>query len=200
MAKKLSIPQIKTSAEKQQKNFAAASDPLDILQETDLSTANLEELKLVVKDAHSAFQSHMVSALQAALIAGSALLAAKKEFSYDRNVGGFRGWVNELGISRATSYRYMDLAENKEIVSQAETLSDAIALLSQFKAEQKSSLTENELPRFKKRRTTLTLSQDRDEKLAMIAEAKGVEVNLLISEVLDRWLARQKDPEQIDVS
>lgn len=198
-AKKLSIPKVRTSALKQQDNFAHAAGSLEHLQSQDLSKANLNELATVVQQAHDAFQSHMVSALQAALVAGNALVLAKEKFLYDRKVGGFRGWVIELGISRATSYRYMDLAQNRNIVSQAETLSDALELLARHKAEQRALQATEESPSMKKRRATLTLSSERDQKLEMIAESKGVEVSLLISEVLDRWLSRQKNPEQIDI-
>lgn len=200
MAKKLSIPEVRSSAQRQQENFAQAADPLDLLQTKDLSKASLNELASVVQEAHNSFQSHLVSALQAAFVAGNALILAKEQFSYDRNVGGFRGWVSEIGISRATSYRYMDLAQNREIVSQAETLSDALALLAEHKAKQRALLDASNTPELKKRRTTLTLSSERDDKLKMIAEARGVEVSSLISEVLDRWLSRQKNPDQIDIS
>lgn len=197
--KKLSIPKVRTSALKQQDNFAQAADSLDHLQAQDLSKANLNELACVIRQAHDAFQSHMVSALEAALVAGNALVFAKEKFLYDRKVGGFRGWVNELGISRATSYRYMKLAQNRDIVSQAETLSDALELLARHKAELRTLQASEDKPSVKKRRATLTLSSERDQKLEMIAESKGVEVSLLISEVLDRWLSRQKNPEQIDI-
>lgn len=200
MAKKLSIPSMRSSAVQQQAVFSQAADPLIQLETVELNGSSLEQLAKIVKEAHNSFESHLVSALQAALIAGKALTVAKQQFVYDRNVGGFRGWVSELGISRSTSYRYMDLAQHSEIVSQAETLSEATALLSQYKAEQRALRASKVTTNFIKRRTTLTLSKERDAKLESLAEAKGVEVSSLITEVLDRWLARQRDPQKIDVT
>lgn len=200
MAKKLTIPSARSSALQQQETFAQASDPLVELETVELGTANLEELAAVVQQAHIAFQSHLVSALQAALIAGKALLAAQKMFKYDRDIGGFRGWVADLGVSKSASYRYIDLAKHDEIVSQAGTLSEAMELVSQYKAEQRAAQEIDVVPVFKKRRTTLTLDSDKDTKLEQLAAAKGVEVSLLITEVIERWLSRQKTPEEIDIS
>ena len=194
MAKKLSIPSVRSTAIQQQEVFAQASDPLAILETIELETSDLEELEKVVKEAHNAFQSHLVSALQAALIAGRALLAAKELFSYDRNVGGFRGWLNEIGISKSASYRYIDLAKHSEIVSQAGTLSEAMNLVTQYKAERRATLERVARPSFKKRRATLTLEADKDAKLEQLAAAKGIEISLLITEILERWLSRQKTP------
>lgn len=200
MAKKLTIPSARSSALQQQETFAQASDPLVELETVELGTANLEELAAVVQQAHIAFQSHLVSALQAALIAGKALLAAQKMFKYDRDIGGFRGWVADLGVSKSASYRYIDLAKHDEIVSQAGTLSEAMELVSQYKAEQRAAQEIDVVPVFKKRRTTLTLDSDKDTKLEQLAAAKGIEVSLLITEVIERWLSRQKTPEEIDIS
>lgn len=200
MAKKLTIPSARSSALQQQETFAQASDPLVEIETVELGTANLEELAAVVQQAHIAFQSHLVSALQAALIAGKALIAAQKMFKYDRDIGGFRGWVADLGVSKSASYRYIDLAKHDEIVSQAGTLSEAMELVSQYKAEQRAAQEIDVVSVFKKRRTTLTLDSDKDAKLEQLAAAKGVEVSLLITEVIERWLSRQKTPEEIDIT
>jgi hypothetical protein len=200
MAKKLTIPDVRSSAIQQQETFALASDPLTELETIELGTANLEELATIAKQAHNAFQSHLVSALQAALIAGKALLAAKEMFNYNRDIGGFRGWVAELGISKSASYRYIDLAKHDEIVSLAGTLSEAMKLVSQYKAEQRAEQDIDVTPIFKKRRTTLTLEADKDAKLELLAAARGVEVSSLIADVVERWISRQKTPNEIDVS
>lgn len=198
MPKKLSIPSVRASAAQQQENFAQAANSLIKLESVELDGASLDDLALIVREAHQSYQSHLVSALQAALIAGRALIEAKQKFVYNRDVGGFRGWVTDVGLSRSTCYRYIDLAQHNEIVSQAETLSEALELLSQYKAEKralKSAESSNEL---RKRRATLTLKKERDEKLEAIAASRGIEVSSLIVDVLDKWLARQAYPHQID--
>jgi hypothetical protein len=195
MVKKLTIPKIRStssSAIQQQETFAQASDPLAELETLELEGAELEELGNIVKQAHSAFESHLVSALQAALIAGRALLAARDVFNYDRDVGGFRGWVEDLGLSKSASYRYIDLAKHDAIVSQAGTLSEAMSLVAQYKAEQRASQQIEVVPQFVKRRTTLTLDSAKDAKLEQLATDRGVEVSALVVEVIDRWLSRQK--------
>jgi Ribbon-helix-helix protein, copG family len=196
VAKRPSIPAARSSAVQQQEVFAQASDPLAALKTLELGDAELEELATVVKEAHNAFQSHLVSALQAALIAGRALLAAKERFVYDREVGGFRGWIADLGLSKSASYRYIELAKHDGIVSQAGTLAEAMELVSQYKAEQRAAAAHQNLeaPRFMKRRTTLTLESENDAKLEQLAGVRGIEVAELIEEVLKRWLSRQKFP------
>lgn len=195
MVKKLSVPSVRSSAIQQQEVFAQAADPLKQLEAIEIQNASLTELGKVIIEAHLAFQSHLGSALQAALIAGRALNVAREQFVYDRNVGGFRGWLAELGLSKSASYRYMDLARHDEIVSQAGTLSEAITLVSQHKAEQRASKSLIPTPKVLKRRTTLSLESDKNLKLEKLAEVKGMDVSALISEVLDRWIARQKLPE-----
>jgi hypothetical protein len=194
MAKRPTIPAARSSAIQQQEVFTQASDPLAALETLKLEEADLEELATVVEAAHNAFQSHLVSALQAALIAGRALLVAKERFVYDRDVGGFRGWVADLGLSKSASYRYIDLAKHDEIVSQAGTLSEAMELVSQYKAEQRAVHEVVQAPKFMKRRATLTLELAHDEKLEQLAEARGIEATALIEEVLKKWLSRQKLP------
>jgi hypothetical protein len=194
MAKKPTLPAARSSAVRQQEVFARASDPLAALENLKLGDAGLEELATVVKEAHNGFQSHLLSALQAALIAGRALLAAKERFVYDRDVGGFRGWVADLGLSKSASYRYIELAKHDSIVSQAGTLSEAMALVSQYKAEQRAAHQIVKAPKFMKRRTTLTLKSAHDAKLEQLAGVRGIEVTALLEEVLQRWLSRQKLP------
>jgi hypothetical protein len=199
MRKKLSVPSVRSSAIDQQEVFAQASDPLTVLETIELSTSDLEELATVVRQAHNACQSHLVSALQAALIAGRALLAAQDQFSYNRDIGGFRGWVADLGLSKSASYRYIDLAKHDSIVSLAGTLSEAMELVSQYKAEQRATQNDEVITKYKKRRATLTLGSDNDTKLEKLAAAKGVEVSVLITDVIERWLSRQKAPIEIDI-
>jgi hypothetical protein len=195
MVKKLTVPNIrssKASAIQQQEAFAQASNPLTELETIELEGAELDELGNIITQAHNAFQSHLVSALQAALIAGKALLAAKDMFNYDRDVGGFRGWVEGLGLSKSASYRYIDLARHDEIVSQAGTLSEALDLVAQYKAEQRAIQQIDVVPQYVKRRTTLTLNSEKDAKLEQIAADRGIEISSLVAEIIDRWLSRQK--------
>ena len=77
MAKKLSIPALRVTAQKQQDIFAQAADPLVSLKTVELEGATLSELAEIIKTAHTSFQAHLGSALQAALIAGRALLGTK---------------------------------------------------------------------------------------------------------------------------
>jgi hypothetical protein len=198
MVKKLSIPSVRSTALQQQEVFAQASNPLIILETVEVSSASLEELGSLVVEAHKAFQSHLESALQAALIAGRALIAAREQFSYDRGVGGFRGWLSELGVSKSASYRYMDLAKHDAIVSQAGTLSEAMELVSQFKAEQRALNDSFSTSTITKRRTTLSLELEKDLKLERLAAERGIEVSSLISEIIERWLSRQKLPDSTE--
>ncbi|MEB3309528.1 MAG: hypothetical protein VKJ02_04795 [Snowella sp.] len=189
MPKKLSVPTIRVTAQQQQDVFAQAADPLVSLETVELEGAKLSELAEIIKMAHSSFEAHLGSALQSALIAGRALLAAKEQFVYNRQLGGFRGWITELEISKSSAYRYMDLANHSQIVSQAGTLSEAIALLSQYRAEQRALNPSESSLNLKKRRMTVTLSIERDKQLEQIAKAKGIEISTLINEVIDQWLA-----------
>jgi hypothetical protein len=198
MVKKLSVPSVRSSALQQQEVFAQASNPLLILETVEVSSASLEELGSLVVKAHKAFQSHLESALQAALIAGRALIAAREQFSYDRGVGGFRGWLSELGVSKSASYRYIDLAKHDAIVSQAGTLSEAMELVSQFKAEQRALNDSLSISTITKRRTTLSLDLEKDLKLERLAAERGIEVSSLISEIIERWLSRQKVPDSTE--
>jgi hypothetical protein len=198
MVKKLSVPSVRSSALQQQEVFAQASNPLLILETVEVSSASLEELGSLVVKAHKAFQSHLESALQAALIAGRALIAAREQFSYDRGVGGFRGWLSELGVSKSASYRYIDLAKHDAIVSQAGTLSEAMELVSQFKAEQRALNDSLSISTITKRRTTLSLDLEKDLKLERLAAERGIEVSSLISEIIERWLSRQKLPDSTE--
>jgi hypothetical protein len=188
MVKKLSIPSVRSTALQQQEVFAQASNPLIILETVEVSSASLEELGSLVVEAHKAFQSHLESALQAALIAGRALIAAR----------GFRGWLSELGVSKSASYRYMDLAKHDAIVSQAGTLSEAMELVSQFKAEQRALNDSFSTSTITKRRTTLSLELEKDLKLERLAAERGIEVSSLISEIIERWLSRQKLPDSTE--
>jgi hypothetical protein len=200
MPNKLSVPAVRSTAIQQQETFAQAADPLTYLQAVDFSAASLEQLATVTREAHKSCQSHLGVALQAALIAGKALIAAREQFTYDRNTGGFRGWVAELGVSKTVAYRYIDLAKHSEIVSQAGTLSEATALLAQHRAEQQALKAGHEPPPIIKRRMTLTLNRERNAKLEAIATDRGLEVASLVTEILDRWLSQQPDPGIIEVS
>lgn len=191
MTKKLSIPALRVTAQKQQDIFAQAADPLVSLKTVELEGATLSELAEIIKTAHTSFQAHLGSALQAALIAGRALLVAKEQFVYDRQIGGFRGWLTELEISKSSAYRYINLANHAQIVSQAGTLSEAMTLLSQYRAEQRTLKTANTTPDLKKRRMTVTLPSEPDGQLEQIAQARGIEVSVLMSEVIEQWLINQ---------
>lgn len=193
MAKKLSIPVPRVTAQKQQALFAEAANPLITLETIELEGATLLELGEIVQTAHTAFEAHLGSALQAGLIAGRALLVAKEKFTYDRQTGGFRGWLVELAISKSSAYRYMNLAKHDQIVSQAGTLSEAMALLSQYRSEQRALRAVNPVPVLKKRRMTVTLTVERDHQLESIAQARGVEVSGLMSEIIEQWLVSQED-------
>ena len=199
MVKKLSTPRVRNSGLQQQQNYEELITPLASVNNVEIESANLDELGAILETANQAVSKHLMSALQAALIAGRALLAARKLFVYDRDMGGFRGWVEEKGISRPTAYRYIKLAEHIEIVSQAETLSEAQALISKHKADQLTTKRESE-SNYKQLRTTLKLQQDRYNKLEVIAANKGIDCSDLITEVLERWLGRQKIEEIIDIN
>lgn len=193
MSRKLSIPEMRVTSDEQQQLFAKAADPLTSLQEIETKGATLSELADIVKTAHLSCQSHLKDALQAALIAGRALLAAKDQFAYDYQTKGFRGWLAEIGISKSSAYRYISLATNELLVSQAGTLSEAMNLLAQHRAEQRALESVRQVIEVKKRRVTLKLRNKDDQKLERIAEERGVEVAVLMSEILEQWLANQED-------
>ncbi|MGA1623577.1 MAG: hypothetical protein ACO36E_12750 [Synechocystis sp.] len=193
MAKKLSIPEIRITSEEQQQVFAEAVDPLVSLKDIDIQGGTLPELTEIIQKAHASFQSHLADALQAALIAGRALIVAKDQFTYDRQTGGFRGWLKEIGISKSSAYRYIELATNEPVVSQAGTLSEAMDLLAQHRAEQRALKAALDVVEVKNRRVTLKLTSEGDQKLERIAEKRGVEIATLTTEILEQWLANQKD-------
>jgi len=195
MTKKLSLPETRVTSEEQQQAFAAAADPLVSLKDIEVKSATLSELADIVKGAHESFQSHLGHALQAALIAGRALIVAREQFTYDHQTGGFRGWLEEIGVSKSSAYRYIQLATNELIVSQAGTLSEAMDLLAQQRAEQRALKQAAQEVVIKTRRVTLQLTDDRDQKLERIAEKRGVEISVLMNEILEQWLASQDGSE-----
>ena len=138
MTQILSLSKTRVTSEKQQQAFAEAADPLVSLKDIEVKGATLSELADIVKGAHESFQSHLGHALQAALIAGRALIAAREQFTYDRQTGGFRGWLEEIGVGKSSAYQYINFAKNESIVSQAGTLSEAMDLLTQQRAEQRA--------------------------------------------------------------
>lgn len=183
---------------KQQEVFAEASDPLLVLESIDLDNSDLNELGKVVRDANQACKDALLTALHAAIIVGKALQTAKDKYFYDRSVGGFRGWIEEQGVSSSAAYRYLELAKYSEIVSQAGTLSEAHSMIAHYKLEQNPTESKP-TPEFQKLRTTLKLQPNRYQKLEAIASHRGLEYSELISEVLDSWLSRQKVEQIIDV-
>lgn len=193
MPKKLSVPGIRVTSAEQQGLFAQAADPITPLKEIDMNGATLVELEDIVKAAHQSFQSHLGDALQAGLIAGKALLTAKQQFTYDRQTGGFRGWLERIEVSKSTAYRYIELATNEPIVSQAGTLSEAMERLAQHRAEQRALKAGEEQVEVKKRRVTLKLSNERDQKLESIAQSRGVDLSALIKEIVEQWLTNEQD-------
>ena len=195
MTQILSLSKTRVTSEKQQQAFAEAADPLVSLKDIEVKGATLSELADIVKGAHESFQSHLGHALQAALIAGRALIAAKEQFTYDRQTGGFRGWLEEIGVGKSSAYRYIKLATNEPVVSQAGTLSEAMDLLAQHRAEQRVLEQAAQEVVIKKRRVTLKLTDDRDQKLERIAEKRGVEISALMNEILEQWLVNQEDGE-----
>jgi len=66
-----------------------------------------------------------------------------------------------------------------------------MTLLSQYRAEQRTLKTANTTPDLKKRRMTVTLPSERDGQLEQIAQARGIEVSALMSEVIEQWLINQ---------
>ncbi len=200
--RKISIPAASNKKSprtaKQQAVFAEASDPLVLLESIDLDNSDLDELGKVVRDANQACKDALLTALNAAIIVGKALQTAKDKYFYDRSVGGFRGWIEEQGVSSSAAYRYLELAKYSGIVSQAGTLSEAHSLIAQYKLEQNPKET-NLTPEFQKLRTTLKLQPNRYQKLEAIANQRGIEYSDLISEVLNSWLSRQKIDQIIDV-
>lgn len=195
MTKELSLPKTRATSEEQQRAFAEAADPLLSLKDVEVKGATLSDLANIVKGAHVSFQSHLGHALQAALIAGRALIAAREQFTYDHQTGGFRGWLEEIGVSKSSAYRYIQLATNELIVSQAGTLSEAMDLLAQQRAEQRALKQAAQEVVIKTRRVTLQLTDDRDQKLERIAEKRGVEISALMNEILEQWLSSQDSSE-----
>lgn len=193
MAKKLSIPEMRVTSEAQQGIFAEAADPLVSLKDVDVKEATLLELADIVQAAHISFQSHLADALQAAIIAGRALVVAKEKFAYDPQTKGFRGWLEEIKISKSSAYRYIQLATNELLVSQAGTLSEALDLLAKHRAEQRVLKGAAKEVVIKKRRVTLKLTEERDQKLEQIAKDRGIEVAVLTTEILEKWLSSQED-------
>ncbi|NJN23219.1 MAG: hypothetical protein HC810_00845 [Acaryochloridaceae cyanobacterium RL_2_7] len=77
MAKKrLATPKLRSTAIQQQSEYSESITPLNFVDEEDLEEADLEKLSEILKNANEAVSQHLLSALQAALIAGKALLAA----------------------------------------------------------------------------------------------------------------------------
>ena len=200
--KKFSVPAAseKTTSRttQQQEVYAEASSPLVALENIDLEQADLAELGQVVQDATKACGEALLNALHAAIIAGQALTKAKDKYLNDRTVGGFKGWVEEQGLSQSAAYRYMELANYSDLVFNASTLTEAYKLISQYKSEnnQQPTKTNQDVHTI---RATLKLPELRYLKLEAIAKQKGKDSTELISEVLDKWIARQKVDETIDV-
>jgi predicted DNA binding CopG/RHH family protein len=76
-------------------------------------------------------------------------------------------------------------------VSQAGTLSEAMERLAQHRAEQRALQAKEEKVEVKKRRVTLKLSDERDQKLEKIAQNRGMDISTLIKEIVEQWLASQ---------
>lgn len=199
--KKLPIPSAKSTKPssrgiQQQEVFAEANNPLTRLNSIEIEKCDLDELASVIKIADDASKKALMTALQGAIIAGKALNFAKKGFRYDHSVGGFRGWVQKQGLSKSSAYMYMELARHAEIVSVARTLSEAKALIAQYKASQKDSEPPQE--KLKKLRPTLQLSSEKYEELEAIAKNQGVDYSDLISQILDNWLSQQPTTNTIE--
>lgn len=193
MTKRLSIPEIRVTSEEQQQVFAEAADPLVSIKDIDMKGATLPELIDIIKAAHVSFQSHLADALQAALIAGRALMVARDQFTYDRQTGGFRGWLEEIGVGKSSAYQYIKLAKNESIVSVARTLSEAMDLLAQHRANQRALEQAGQEVFIKNRRVMVKVTSEGDQKLERIAKKRGVEISVLMSEILEQWLANQED-------
>ena len=193
MGKELSVPKIRATSEQQQQVFAEAADPLVSFKDTEMKGATLPELTEIIKTAHASFQSHLADALQAALIAGRALMVAREQFTYDRQTGGFRGWLEEIGVGKSSAYQYINFAKNESIVSMARTLSEAMDLLAQHRAKQRALEQAEQDVVIKNRRVMVKLTREGDQKLERIAEKRGVDISALMSEILEQWLANQED-------
>ncbi|NJL70018.1 MAG: hypothetical protein HC894_32230 [Microcoleus sp. SM1_3_4] len=188
----IQIPSSRTSAIEQQNSFVEGANSLLPLESFDLDSANLSELKEIIEQSHQAYLSNSKEALKAAIVAGKALLQAKEKFLYQRDQGGFQGWLGQLELSRASAYRYIAIAKFPQIAEEASTLTEALSLIQSMKSV--SSRTEKTNIRL-----VLNLKPDRTTKLQAIAKEKEMEVADLVTQIVENWLKRQPSSSEVTI-
>jgi hypothetical protein len=181
---------------------AAAPDAaLSRLENLDINSAGLEQLASIARDAHTSVRIFDSEALRAALVAGRALMAARERFSYDRNAGGFRGWVEgNTGVPLRTAYRYLSLVQNSEIVCQSGTLSDAYAAIAASRQQSVLEGSSDSPPLFVQMRLQAALTPEADGVLRAIAQQRGCTPSTLVTELIETWAKRQARKLTIDVT
>lgn len=179
---------------------ANADSTLALLEGVDIETADLEQLADIARDAHASVRAFEGEALRAALVAGRALLAARAHFSYDRATGGFRGWLERIGLPRRTAYDYIALAQYPDKVCEVRTLSEAYAAIAAARQAERLQGSDDEPGPFVQTRTTLSLSTEADGILRAIAHQRNCTPSLLITELVEAWAKRQGRRLTIDVT